>query len=132
MTIPVVNEIFHTMCSVRVRVISNTYSLRQKWKANRYSNSTISFKSSRFQIPNGERWHDNTSSKRNISYTICSVRLQQMLIPNTYCLQQKWKANKYSPFPQFLLNHLGFKYVGCERTWWMLFQKRVVRAEFDI
>jgi hypothetical protein len=89
MTIPVVNETFHTMCSVRVQqmVIPNTYCLRQKWKANRYSNSTISFKSSRFQIPNGERRHDNTSSKRNISYTMCSVRLQQMLIPNTYCLR---------------------------------------------
>jgi hypothetical protein len=51
MTIPVVKETFHTMRSVRVQqmVIPYTYCLRKKWKANRYSNSTISFKSSRFK-----------------------------------------------------------------------------------
>jgi len=47
---------------------------------------------------------------------MCRVRVQQMVIPNTYCLRQKWKANKYTPIPQFLLNHLGFEYVYFERT----------------
>ena len=30
-----------------------------------------------------KRRNDNTSSKRNLSYTMCHVRVQQMVIPNT-------------------------------------------------
>ena len=59
MTIPVVKEACHTQC---VMFMCNIW---------------------RYQIPNGERRHDNTSKKRNISYTMYHVRVQQMVIPNT-------------------------------------------------
>jgi hypothetical protein len=59
MTIPVVKETYHTQCIVFV--------------CNRW----------RYKIPKGERRHENTSSKRNLSYTKCRVCVQHMVIPNT-------------------------------------------------
>jgi hypothetical protein len=59
MTIPVVKETYHIQCVVFV--------------CNRWG----------YQLPKGERRHDNTSSKGNLSYTMCHVRVQQMVIPNT-------------------------------------------------
>ena len=59
MTIPVVKETYHTQCVV---FMCNIWC---------------------YQIPNRERRHDNTSSNRNISYTVCRVPVQQMVIPNT-------------------------------------------------
>ena len=59
MAIPVVEETYNTQCVMFV--------------CNRWC----------YQIPKGERRHDNTSSKRNISYTMCSVHVQQMVVPNT-------------------------------------------------
>ena len=59
MNIPVVKETYHTQCVVFVSI---------RWG---------------YQIPKGERRYDNTSSKTNISYTMCRVRVQQMVIPIT-------------------------------------------------
>ena len=33
---------------------------------------------------------------------------------------------------QRFFNYFAFKYFGFERTWWRLFQKRIVRTNFDI
>ena len=65
MKIQVVKEAYHTQCVVFVF---------NKWG---------------YQIPTGVRQHDNTNSIRNLSYTMCSVRVQKIVIPNTYCLRQK-------------------------------------------
>jgi hypothetical protein len=37
-----------------------------------------------------------------------------------------------SSCPQRFFNYLAFKYFGPDRTWWKLFQKRVVRTKYDI
>ena len=35
-------------------------------------------------------------------------------------------------YSQTLLNYLAFQYFDIERTWWRLFQRRVVRTKLDI
>jgi hypothetical protein len=102
MIIPVVKETFHTRYVVFV--CNNVFGIT---------------------ICCTRTWH--IVYDRFLLLLLLSCRLTPLdiwYIPNTYCLQQKWKANKYSPIPQFLLNHLGFKYVRFERTWWILFQKQ--------
>jgi len=42
------------------------------------------------------------------------------------------KLSLSSSCSQILLSYLVFKYFGFERTWWMLFHKRVVCTKNDI
>jgi hypothetical protein len=49
-------------------------------------------------------------------------------LDTSYILKIRWEFLNYEIAPKHL-NYLAFDF---ERTWWRLFQKRVVRTKFDI
>jgi hypothetical protein len=46
--------------------------------------------------------------------------------------KQTYILGQLSKFAPNTLNNLAFQSFDFERTWWRLFQKRVVRTKFDI
>jgi hypothetical protein len=48
-----------------------------------------------------------------------------------FMMKLKYMNVMVSYYQRFLC-YLAFKYFGFECTWWMLFQKRIVRTKFDI
>jgi hypothetical protein len=55
----------------------------------------------------------------------------KFLLPETWVTLADFWLFYLGPV-EFFFNYLDFKYFGFERTRWRLFQKRVMRTEFDI
>jgi len=60
------------------------------------------------------------------------IIIAKILFPQVYATLEYYCYPVWFTSYQRLFNYLAFQLFDYERTWWRLFQKRVMRTKFDI